>query len=183
MGGGSGGSGAACLPARTSIAPASLPTPHFLDRCDSELAKLQQQVDQRAERLRREVQAEEAGCGTKVAALEAQWGALRGGFGELEGRMTAATQAATKIGNRMQVGHHHAGGVFVVVGGGHTAGGASLPACLPAWEGIHCWLQRRCCRSTPVSLAQLGCSELATACAQPSVPHPPPPAPPAVSEC
>ncbi|PSC72605.1 exocyst complex component sec10 [Micractinium conductrix] len=72
------------------------------ERCDKELAKLQQQVDLRAERLRREVGAEEAGYRARVAAMEAEWAGVRRGFGELEARMTGVTQAATKIGNRLQ---------------------------------------------------------------------------------
>lgn len=81
-------------------------TPHPLPcaaRCDRELAKLQQQVDLRAERLRREVGTQEAGHAAQLAGLEAQWAGVRQGFGELEGRMTSVTQAATKVGNRLQV--------------------------------------------------------------------------------
>lgn len=78
------------------------PTPPH--RADRELARLQQQADARAERLRRDAAAGGAGQGARVAALEGQWASLRAGLGGLEGRMTAATQAATKIGNRLQVG-------------------------------------------------------------------------------
>lgn len=60
-------------------------------------------MDLRAERLRREVGSQEAGQAAQVAGLEAQWAGVRQGFGELEGRMTGVTQAATKVGNRLQV--------------------------------------------------------------------------------
>lgn len=105
-------------------------------RCDKELAKLQQQVDLRAERLRREVAGEEAGYLSRVAALEAEWAGVRRGFGELEGRMNGVTQAATKISNRLQVGRSArlvgvglavvtgmCSGRCAVVGGGWSAHG------------------------------------------------------------
>lgn len=92
------------LPPPPRPPPAALPClPYHPSRCDKELAKLQQQVDLRAERLRREVGAEEAGYRARVAAMEAEWAGVRRGFGELEARMTGVTQAATKIGNRLQV--------------------------------------------------------------------------------
>lgn len=72
------------------------------ERCDKELAKLQQQADVRAERLRREAGGEEGAYLGKVAALEAEWAGMRSGFGQLEGRLTGVTQSATKIGNRLQ---------------------------------------------------------------------------------
>lgn len=81
---------------------ATQPSPMVSCRADRELARLQQQADARAERLRRDAAAGGAGQGARVAGLEGQWGSLREGFSGLEGRMTAATQAATKIGNRLQ---------------------------------------------------------------------------------
>jgi len=87
--------------------PQPLPPPPSPARCDHELGKLQQQVDLRAERLRREVGSQEAGHAAQLAALEAQWSGVRQGFGELEGRMTGVTQAATKVGNRLQVRCRH----------------------------------------------------------------------------
>ena len=96
------------------------PAPPTLPSCDKELSKLQHQVDLKAERLRREVGAEEGAYQAQVAGLEAQWAAVRGGFGELEGRMTGVTQAATKIGNRLQVGAWSRGGLGM--GGSQEAG-------------------------------------------------------------
>ena len=40
----------------------------------------------------------------QVVQLQAGWDAAQQSFADLEGRMTSATQAATKIGNRLQVG-------------------------------------------------------------------------------
>ena len=99
------GAGPAVAPPLTSQATilCPTPTPPCAARCDRELAKMQQQVDLRAERLRREVGAQEAGHAAQLAGLEAQWAGVRQGFGELEGRMTSVTQAATKVGNRLQV--------------------------------------------------------------------------------
>ena len=98
--------GPPCAPSPLLLPPTHPPTHRALPpplRCDKELARLQQQVDMRAERLRREVGAEEAGHEVQLAGLEEQWGGVRGGFAELEGRLTGVTQAATKIGNRLQV--------------------------------------------------------------------------------
>lgn len=78
------------------------PTLHWR-RADKELGKLQQQVDLRAERLQREVGADQVAYLAQVAALEAEWAGVRRSFGELEGKLTGVTQAATKIGNRLQV--------------------------------------------------------------------------------
>jgi hypothetical protein len=61
-------------------------------------------VDLKAERLRREVGAEEGAFRGQVAGLEAQWVEARAAFADLEGRMNRVTQAAAKIGNRLQVG-------------------------------------------------------------------------------
>lgn len=61
-------------------------------------------MDLRAERLRREVGSEQAAYLAKVAALEAEWAGVRRSFGELESKLTGVTQAATKVGNRLQVG-------------------------------------------------------------------------------
>lgn len=73
-------------------------------RCDKEMARLQHQVDLKAERVHREAAAEQGAYRGQVAALEAQWGAAQAAFADLEGRMTQVTQAAAKIGNRLQVG-------------------------------------------------------------------------------
>jgi hypothetical protein len=75
---------------------------YALCRCDKELGRLQHQVDLRADRVRREAAAGEAAYKAQVAGLEAQWGEARAAFADLEGRMNRVTQAATKIGNRLQ---------------------------------------------------------------------------------
>ena len=53
------------------------------------------------ERQRREAAAETGAHAARVDALEEQWGAVQVGFQGLEGRMTAVTQAATRVGNRL----------------------------------------------------------------------------------
>ena len=130
--------------------PPASPTP---SSCDKELAKLQHQVDLKAERLRREVGAEEGAYQAQVAGLEAQWAAVRGGFGELEGRMTGVTQAATKIGNRLQVGGCAGwGGAVRGVGEAGKAGrkdGCGVGACRGVGGAVlRCWAPAPALRAT-----------------------------------
>ncbi|KAL4458016.1 hypothetical protein ABPG75_012881 [Micractinium tetrahymenae] len=97
---GGGGGGRAAKKGQAAASVAQLL--ERFERADKELGRLQQQVDLRAERLRREVGAEQASYLAKVAALEAEWAGVRRSFGELESKLTGVTQAATKIGNRLQ---------------------------------------------------------------------------------
>ncbi|KAL4853455.1 Exocyst complex component SEC10b [Chlorella vulgaris] len=86
----------------TRTPPAAAAAKFMLGWCDKEMARLQHQVDLKAERVRREAAAEQGAYRGQVAALEAQWGAAQAAFADLEGRMTQVTQAAAKIGNRLQ---------------------------------------------------------------------------------
>lgn len=70
-------------------------------RCDKELARLQQQVDLKAERLRRQAAEEEGAFQSQLGAAAAGWEGARRASQGLEGRMDAVTQAATKVGNRL----------------------------------------------------------------------------------